>query len=58
MQMVVQVLPSAGETSIAAARVITQTRRPEQKLVHIFGALLDLSQIPRSEDEALRCDPL
>lgn len=41
MQMIVQVLPSEGETSITAARMITQTRRLEQKL-HIFRTTLDL----------------
>lgn len=35
MQMIVQVLPSEGETSITADRMIMQSRREEQKL-HIF----------------------
>lgn len=50
MQMV-GVLPAEGETSIAAARMTTQTRRPEQKLVHIFSAILDHSWMPTSEHE-------
>lgn len=45
------VLPSEGETSIAAARMITQTTRSEHKLVHIFRATLDLSRIARCEHE-------
>lgn len=36
---------------MAAVRMVTQTRRPEQKLVHIFRATLDLSRIPRCEHE-------
>lgn len=50
-QMVEWVLPSEEETSMAAVRMVTQTRRPEQKLVHIFRATLDLSRIPRCELE-------
>lgn len=58
MQMVVQILPSAEETSNAAARMIKQTMRPEQKLVHIFRATLDFSWKPRSENEARSYDLL
>lgn len=59
MQMVVRVLPSEEEASIAAARMITQTRRPEQELVHIFIATLDLSWIQGlSMNEAPSCDLL